>query len=192
MPATSFERIAFPNGTMEPRRDGTAHQRMIGRMIFDEVDPVALPVVRAQFRQLCIGKTREVLRFRRHHETASLLQIGMQLLRETRRNLHQKRITQIGIVARHGRRLVGNVVRFQKLVPYRVIQSSAVPVLTESLEPLYLFVFAAFPNANPFHTFAGNALAYVSCIGFAKILPSRMQFVVTTARFFLVNRPKPL
>jgi hypothetical protein len=33
-----------------------------------------------------------------------------------------------------------------------------VPVFTGSLEPLYLFVSAAFPDAKPLHTFAGNAL----------------------------------
>jgi hypothetical protein len=34
----------------------------------------------------------------------------------------------------------------------------AVLVFTESVEPLYLFVLAAFRDAKPFHTFAGNAL----------------------------------
>jgi hypothetical protein len=36
--------------------------------------------------------------------------------------------------------------------------SRAVLVITESAEPLYLFVFAAFPDAKPLHAFAGNAL----------------------------------
>jgi hypothetical protein len=35
----------------------------------------------------------------------------------------------------------------------------AVPVLTESEKPPYLFVSAAFPDAKPLRTFAGNALA---------------------------------
>jgi hypothetical protein len=38
----------------------------------------------------------------------------------------------------------------------------AVLIFTESVEPLYLFVLAAFPDAKPFHTFAGNALAATS------------------------------
>jgi hypothetical protein len=34
----------------------------------------------------------------------------------------------------------------------------AVLVFTESVKPLYLFVLGAFPDAKPFHTFAGDAL----------------------------------
>ena len=122
MTATSFERIAFPDGAMQTGSDRTAHQRVIGRMIFNEVDTITLPVMRAQSRQFSIGETCKVLRFSGHDETARMFQIGMQFLRETRRNLHQKRIAQIGIVTRHGRCLVGHVVRFQKLVPYCAIQ----------------------------------------------------------------------
>ncbi len=122
MTATGFQRVALPDGTMQASRDRAAHQRMIGWMIFNQVDTVALPVMGAQFRQLGVGETRKVLCFSRHDETARLLQIRMQFLRETCRNLHQKRIAQIGIVARHGRCLVGHVVRFQKLVPSCAIQ----------------------------------------------------------------------
>ncbi len=122
MTAATLQRIVFPYGRMQPLRHGAAHQRVIGRVIFDKVDAAALPVMRTQLRQFGVGKTSQILRLGRKYETARLLQFCMKLFWKTRRNLHEKRVAQISVRAGDRRRLVGDFVRFQGFVPFGLIQ----------------------------------------------------------------------
>ena len=134
MAASVLQRILFPYGAMQPLRDGTAHQRMIGRMIFHHVDAPALPVMRAQLRQFRIGEARHILRFRRQHESARLFQFAVQFLREPGGDLHHERVAEIGVAAGERRRLVGDFVRFQGLVPSCSIQMHSKPVVRDLLK----------------------------------------------------------
>jgi hypothetical protein len=70
-----FGLAVLPDRGMQPVGDRPAHQRVIGGMVLDLVEPVAVAVVGAQMRRFRIGQPRQVLRFGRHRETANGIEI---------------------------------------------------------------------------------------------------------------------
>ena len=103
-------RAVLPDRGMQPAGDRAAHQRVIGRMKLDQVDPPALAVMGLELRRFGVGEARQVLRLRRQHEAAETVEILLDRGGEEFGELHQQRVAAPGIGAGERRRLVRHFV----------------------------------------------------------------------------------
>ena len=70
VPVAGFLLAVFPDRGVQATGDAAAHQRMVGGMELDHVEPPALPVMGFQPRRLVVGEPRQFLGLVAHHETA--------------------------------------------------------------------------------------------------------------------------
>src|SRR5690606_38521247 len=75
MAPPDFGLAVLPYRRMKTERDRAAHQRMIGRMIFDQVYAPSLPVMGSQTRYFGVRQTGEILGLMRQHEPANAVEI---------------------------------------------------------------------------------------------------------------------
>jgi hypothetical protein len=89
----------LPDRGMQPARHRAAHQRVIGGVEVDGVDPLALPVMRPQHRRFDIGEARCLLRLGRQHEAADIVEILADGCGEILGDLDQQRVAAPRIAA---------------------------------------------------------------------------------------------
>ena len=100
----------LPDRGMQAAGDRAAHQRVVGRVEFDQVDAPALAVMGLELRRLGVGEPRQVLGLRRQHEAAEPVEVLLDRAGEELGELHQKRVAAPGIGAGQRRRLVRHFV----------------------------------------------------------------------------------
>ncbi len=99
MPPAGLCRAVLPDRGMQAARHRAAHQRMIGGMEVDRVDPAALPVMGPQHRRLGVGEARRLLRLGRQHEAPEIVEILAHRSGKILGDLDQQRIAAPGIAA---------------------------------------------------------------------------------------------
>src|SRR5690606_9307812 len=114
VPLAGFGRIVLPDRRMQADLDRAAHQRVIGRVEFDEVDAFSLPIVRAQLGRLAIRKSRQILRFGRANVAAELVEILADRIGKFVGELHEQGISAPRAGASKWQALVRDLVRQSK------------------------------------------------------------------------------
>ena len=120
VPPALFGLTVFPHARMQAQGDRAPHQRMVGRMEFHLIEPVAALVVCFELRRLSICNARQIERFCRPHESAQLLQLLADWLGKILRKLRQQRVAAQRIRAGYRRGLVEHVVRQAELPRWSV------------------------------------------------------------------------
>ncbi|MDE1164532.1 MAG: hypothetical protein PW845_03925 [Pseudomonas sp.] len=98
--------LRIPDRRMQADRHRAAHQRMPGRMEFDDILALAARPVGLQLRHALVGHARQFLRLVRGDETAHLLEIVANAARQSGSQIDDQRIGTIGIDAGPKARLV--------------------------------------------------------------------------------------
>ena len=111
MPLAGFVAAVLPDRGMQAVGDAPPQQRVVGRMVLDDIKPSALPVVRAELRRFAVRQPRQFLSLVTHDKAPMRVQFPAHRLGKIFGELHQQRIAAPRIGARQWRRLVCYIVR---------------------------------------------------------------------------------